>query len=96
MFEELLRALSLDLHTLVSRLRTVFAGPLYSARVVSITVASGTTTASAYHGLGRLPNGALASPETPLLLGVVCDSTKITLTASAAPGADVVVTVLVF
>lgn len=101
-FKELLTGLGLNLTALTNKLRAVFAFPLLSGKLVSVTLVSGATTATAYHGLERAYRGGfVVNSSTALALTVdpptATDAAqKVTVRASAAPGANVTLTVLVF
>lgn len=101
-FDDLLTRLSLDVTAMANRLREVFESPIVTGRIVSVTIASGATSAQVAHGLGRAYRGAVVvsqSAATELRVDAPTASdvaTYLTLRAAAAPGADLTVSLWVF
>lgn len=100
-FPELLRRLQLDISSLANKLRTLFVHPLLAGRLVSFTLAAGSTTATATHGLGRAYlGGFVVGADTALALVLAppgaTSATTVTLSASVAPASPVTVSAWVF
>lgn len=93
--DELLRRLSLDVTSLADRLRALFYELPLPRRMTTATIVAGATTSTISHGLGRLPLAVVAVPSSPATLGVVWTASTVTVTASAAPVADLSLTLVI-
>lgn len=99
MFEQLLRAVNLDVGTLTTLLRRVIESTILRGRLVSATILNGDTSATVPHGLGRAHLGGMVVSQTAaasVYVEPADDTTTVTVTASAAVGADTTITLWVF
>lgn len=91
MLEDLLQRASLTVETAATLLRRLSANPWIWGTTVSVTVATGDTSATALHGLGHGLNGAIVCGQTDATRYVTTDlstsddgSVTVRLSAAAA------------
>jgi len=107
-FAELLRRLAMDVPGLANRLRNLLSSPLAVVSIVTPTLATGLSTVTVEHGLGRPYVGglvigtdavtpALTVARAASLASTGVDTAKyVTFRAAFAPGSNLTFTALVF
>lgn len=101
-FGSALRALNFNVPALVSKLKATFAHPFATGKLVTVSLASGATSATAFHGLERAYRGGVVVSSTVAIVLTVDPPTasnaaqQVTVRTDAAAPSAVTIQVLVF